>query len=749
MKRKFFITLLLISLFESSAFAALVPFTFSKLERVPTQNNIIKLSANETLPVSYDLREHGYVSAIRKQDPWGTCWAFGTLAAVETGYLLQHLSNDNFLNITKADDLKLSEIYVAWFAFMDSDRKNRFSVTDKKTNQLAKDPTYAQIFDNGGHITQALSLMTRGYGWAPIEEKTGLPYSDFATKSPDNAVAAIKSHDAYLPTALRVTEAVFMTNESSDIMFKEENRNEIKKLIMNKGGIAISYSAALNKRFLNRDSGAYFYSLQENSNEEGDNPPNVTDHTVAIIGWDDNYPVSNFSSQSIKPTKPGAWLVRNSWGDDWPNKTMGGYCWMSYEQYITYGTAFTVESTDKNIITYEYDPLGVCTAWGITGETRASAANVFKIRSEGETLKEISYYTTQNNAEVKIYIYNYGANHPKTAITTGTPIFTSDTITQPLAGYHTLKLTSPITTLKKGDYFGVVIDVKNPSNGFPIAAEARINGYSDFAAIFDGESYFYLDNSWFDGASNTEMSGDKKVSNPVNACIKAFTTTASTTPIPEPEEEDFTIAGIPVVLEPDYTVNDNYIESLNPVVNENSFKGRKISQILADNNGKAFPAGVKVGLTLMDMTEFYEDTPFLKTREQTGTGEIDRELDPLYDTEYTPDVFIYSEGAVFPSYVTEVTTSSDGSVIIDADKLNIPETYYSVIYEAKINSDDVIGSLRVIEITESEDVTPTPGSEDVQPIYFMKGSSSGCDSGLFAGFGGLLAILFAVKSREK
>lgn len=36
-----------------------------------------------TLPSSYDSRSKGYITSVKNQDPWGTCWAFGALAAGE------------------------------------------------------------------------------------------------------------------------------------------------------------------------------------------------------------------------------------------------------------------------------------------------------------------------------------------------------------------------------------------------------------------------------------------------------------------------------------------------------------------------------------------------------------------------------------------------------------------------------------------------------------------------------------------
>lgn len=44
-----------------------------------------------TLPVSYDLRKLGKVpTTARNQSPFGTCWAFAAIGALESSYMMQY-----------------------------------------------------------------------------------------------------------------------------------------------------------------------------------------------------------------------------------------------------------------------------------------------------------------------------------------------------------------------------------------------------------------------------------------------------------------------------------------------------------------------------------------------------------------------------------------------------------------------------------------------------------------------------------
>ena len=63
-----------------------------------------------SLPARFDLREKGVVSPVKNQEPWGTCWAFGSTAASEASILSE-------LGTTYAKNpLDLSVRHLAWFA---------------------------------------------------------------------------------------------------------------------------------------------------------------------------------------------------------------------------------------------------------------------------------------------------------------------------------------------------------------------------------------------------------------------------------------------------------------------------------------------------------------------------------------------------------------------------------------------------------------------------------------------------------
>ena len=112
------------------------------------------------------------------------------------------------------------------------------------------------------------------------------------------------------------------------------------------------------------------------------------DHSVSLVGWNDNYPKTNFSDNGRMPENNGAWLCRNSWG---PDCAENGYFWISYEDAtLTNFCSFEAESLDNYDCIYQYDGAG----WNL-GIGSEKVANVFTAESL-EKLRAVSFYTNSN-----------------------------------------------------------------------------------------------------------------------------------------------------------------------------------------------------------------------------------------------------------------------------------------------------------------------------------------------------------------
>ncbi|MBR5381535.1 MAG: leucine-rich repeat protein, partial [Oscillospiraceae bacterium] len=110
------------------------------------------------------------------------------------------------------------------------------------------------------------------------------------------------------------------------------------------------------------DTSAFFYTGEYDAN-----------HDIVLVGWDDSFGKNNFV-KGHRPQNDGAWLVKNSWGEDWGD---GGYFWVSYEDscFPGYVTAYCgVDEWDPNMYVYETD----YTSEGYEGEEKGEQfAKVF------------------------------------------------------------------------------------------------------------------------------------------------------------------------------------------------------------------------------------------------------------------------------------------------------------------------------------------------------------------------------------
>ena len=164
------------------------PIDFSHIGRsTPEQERYFKDKASN-FPVSYDLRKLNRVNkTVGDQNPYGTCWAFATLGAMESNYMTQGLTS-------LGSKPNLSELHLAWFAYKDPTQGNSFTVNKDKA-----------ILDQSGQVLKASALLSRMS--SPVIEKS-MPYSKAGTnkKKSDSVMTKYvgdKAPSDYFPLALR------------------------------------------------------------------------------------------------------------------------------------------------------------------------------------------------------------------------------------------------------------------------------------------------------------------------------------------------------------------------------------------------------------------------------------------------------------------------------------------------------------------------------------------------------------------
>ena len=233
---------------------------------------------------------------IRDQNPYGTCWAFGTIAAVE-GDLIHDGAADTSID--------LSELHLAYFTYHDfyDEKGNNIGDTITINPPVFTRPdgsTVLTYLENGGSTYYASQTLANMLG--PVAESQ-IPYSNANGYEPSADKGRLRG-------PVQVTDVYYI--DAGDM-------GAVKDAIMAHGAVSARFHAADN----NTENLEDFYSFENNSfyypTEVG------TNHIVSLVGWDDSFPASRFVTS---PEGNGAWLVRNSWGDD--RDSYWGYFWLSY-----------------------------------------------------------------------------------------------------------------------------------------------------------------------------------------------------------------------------------------------------------------------------------------------------------------------------------------------------------------------------------------------------------------------------------
>jgi C1A family cysteine protease len=413
------------------------------------------------IPRKYDLREFGLVTPVKDQGNSGNCWAYAALGSLES----THLKKTGVA-------LDLSEDHLTWFAY--------------RTDPSLTMPPGGR----GGYDNTSVSTLANWIG----------PVLEDSITDKWNISGLVGDYKA----AMHLENAFFLGLEplarSDSDKYLQADGSIRKRLMMEYGAISVglySLGGSLSARWQYLDPGkhAWFYN----------GGTRIPDHSVLLIGWDDDYPRTNFVPDN-RPIGNGAWLAKNSWGVNFGDD---GFFWISYEDVcLTDGVAFIAGEADNFDNNYGHDELGWCSSSKTTGG-EAWMANVFLSKQPQETLEAVSFYTTSPGASYEIYIYTNltNANDPDSGTLSSSVKGRED-----FAGYHTVRLPDPVY-LESGASFSVAVRMTTPGYAYPIPIETPVSGYSSEASIEREVSFVSSDgSSWLDAADDN-----------ANVCVRAFT----------------------------------------------------------------------------------------------------------------------------------------------------------------------------------------------------------------------------------
>jgi Cysteine protease len=331
-------------------------------------------------------------------------------------------------------------------------------------------------FADGGNSFMSTAYLSR---WSGAVKENDDPYSASSVYSPSELTLPIYKH---------LQNTLIPPDRQGSL-----DNNGIKSAVQNYG--ALYTTMYYDKACYSSTTNSYYFNGSSYSN-----------HAVSIVGWNDDYDKNNFSQV---PPGNGAFIVKNSWGTGWGEN---GYFYVSYydSKIGKENAIFTAENTNNYKNVYQYDPLGWTRDCGY-GTSTGWCANIFTAKSD-DSLKAVSFYTTDSNCNYEIYVYTDVSSSPISQVS---PV-ASKSGTSSFAGYHTIPLNSAVQ-LKSGQKFSVVLKLTTTGYGYPIAIERPEAGYSSKATANSGESFVSSDGKTWGDVTN--YFGN------TNVCIKAFTNT--------------------------------------------------------------------------------------------------------------------------------------------------------------------------------------------------------------------------------
>lgn len=424
----------------------------------------------QDFPNSLDLRNIGglnLVSSVKSQSG-GTCWTHAAAAALESNLL----KTTEWRTQGENGEPNLAEYHLDWW--------NGFN---KHFNADTAPARNGLTVHQGGDYLVATAYLARG---GAVRDVDGQSYS----KAPAESKAG---YHYYYPRHVEWLG-------SSD---REDARARIKSALSNHGvvGTALTWSSS----FYRSSTGTFYQPPSSGSK------PN---HAVAIAGWDDN--------KKTQASKPGAWLIKNSWGSGWGQS---GYFWISYEDKIaaTDPEMGAVSFRDVELFAYDRIYYHDYHGWRDTKKGASEAFNAFIARGpskrttaeviEQEHLKAVSFFTTEHDTDYTIRIFK---------------TFTGSMLTDEVSsvsgneankGFHTVDLQTEVG-LVQGEPFYVSVELSKGGHAFdrtsnvPVLLCGPETKTIVTSKAAPGQSFYLKDGQWID------LTKDDKTA---NFAIKALT----------------------------------------------------------------------------------------------------------------------------------------------------------------------------------------------------------------------------------
>lgn len=431
---------------------------------VPVHGSWISLYSN--VPAAYPGSSYADSAAVvqtnypevRNQNPYGTCWAFSSLGLAEFD-----LINDG----AASPSIDLSELQLAYFLF--NSAVDPLGGTKGDQSKYYNENASVNYLNYGGNYEMAARRLAQ---WSGAVNESLVPYSGASTV----LSSGLPDEYAYQYDVAHLQNAYCINIK--------QNADDVKQNIMEHGAVGVMYYHDDFSMLWNSDKQLWTYYDAEYKG---------SGHAVMIVGWDDNFSKDLFVGTK-KPSKDGAWLVRNSWG------FQQSYFWMSYENASLLDSAWAFDFTADNSYDHNYQYDGGLRTYYNTQYTTTSNIYTVPQKNTSELLEAVSVsFTRVADVSYTVSVYTDLTNSTNPLSGTRQEAATTQGMTA-YAGIYTIPLENPVE-LKPGSTFAVVVSTDKPcvdydqginyeNNGKPVWTCAVTTVYKSYY-LTGGRYYYY------------------------------------------------------------------------------------------------------------------------------------------------------------------------------------------------------------------------------------------------------------------
>ena len=592
--------------------------------------------------------------SIRNQQQTPSCWAFAALSSLETNLAMNNYKKG--LSTPKIYDY--SERHMEYAT-------SRFFLNDK-INPIG----YNRTAGDGGILAWATSYLTNGSG-AVLEKD--MPFENNKDIIDIEQIQNKK-------VATQVYETIEFPDYNDNFYVKEEDRpkviNQIKTHIQNYGAVGGQIKSGIFAGInfdISNQTGALALS------------GGFADHAVSIVGWDDNFSIENWNEfdEEKRPSKPGAWIARNSWGEE---SGKDGFIYVSYEDYhISQNLSGIIRASDE----IEYDHLYQYDYYYPNKNTfflggKGMLCNIFDKESNNlEYLTEVQVYIP-TACVCKVYVNPTGNEKDKDSLKM-VSLKSGENEIVDKTGYHTIEFAEPIEITS--EQFAVAIEFEpiDEEKGADLSLVEK--GYSkeyDYVTLNPGkcfilESFGYKgdDNNYnsiydYDWSQWQDLSEKNRIST-----IKAFTTNTL---------NDNSLKNIEIVTPPTKT---HYFEGENfdktGMVVKANYNSKTKPYIILDNGSYNITDGNNLKVNQTNVTITYEDKSVNQaiTVEKNSVTELKIKKSPV-KTEYKEGQDFDKNGMVVEATFKDGTKKEITDYTIEnGNNLKANQTYVTITYGEK------------------------------------------------------------------